>query len=140
MSYSTKLIRGIFNEQYIQSDGTPTANLFFFNNQPPAERTDNNFEESINWHDDELAIQNILELEKEPGVKKFKSGAVILFRSKIDSVSRELAEGKLSYERDKKPENDYHGNLLLDKSVSKPKMRLIAACIALCYDEIVNSD
>jgi hypothetical protein len=143
MEYPNELIRGILNKEYLDDEGKPKTKLFLDDFNKRTQREDGFIETSINWKDDELALDMILKQKKTTGEIQFKAGAVILIRSEIDHISRRL-NGALSYERIKDPEypeNTYHGNLLLKNGTSKKARSMIAASIVLlcCHDDVIDN-
>jgi hypothetical protein len=130
MEYSEELLRGIQNKDYVEN-GYALAHAFYFEDNPS--RTDDNKEQSINWFDDEGALEQIFELRKDNGEFKFKKGYVKLKRSKLDEISlKPVVNHTLSYERHPIPDkNQYHGNILLKKEVPSNISKMIAAWLAM---------
>ena len=125
-------IRGIYTDAF-----TPEGpiSLHVFNFQNPG-RTDDWLEASINWEDDADAIQFTLDQERVAGQKQFH-GAVLLARVAIDTLRDKLDAGDvLAYERQTKPDNPYHGNILLKAHVSKPFMTMVKAGLAMACTPI----
>jgi hypothetical protein len=137
MSYPDEFLRGIPNSDFIGEDGFPTSDLFHFKPRDHTVREDNFIEESINWKDDEGAIIQLLDQRKDDNSIQFKGGIAVLSRNHLDQIiSSPSVRGQLSYERREILNNKYHGNLLLQKDVSKRVMNRIAASIAtLCVLE-----
>lgn len=136
MSYPDNCIRGIPNKSFLIEDGSIGSHLFHF--KPEDGREDGWIEQSINWEDDDLAIEFTLNQTKENGERQFKAGVAKIPRDEIDRLSRlPTVNGILSYERRAVENNQYHGNLLLKTNVPKPTMRKIAAGIALAVSEII---
>ena len=132
-AFPDHLIRGISNaKQYLDEEGNVSASLFYFGEKTNVPvRPDNCHEESIVWNDNENVIQETLQQKKADDSLQFEAGVVILDRSKIDLIAKVVTVSeKLSYERSPTPTNSAHGNLLLDKTVSKVAMKRIAATIA----------
>lgn len=137
MEYPDKLIRGIPNKSFLE-DGYPTSILFntFDDN---IQRDDNYFELSINWFDNEDALNTIRKQTKVNGEFQFKVGAAILLREKLDDLCKNPSiKGKLAYERRIVEGNEYHGNILMEKGLTKVKKNMIAAGLALCVDMVEN--
>jgi len=129
--YPNELLRGIPND-CIDEFGYPATNLFTFDNSSQ-QRTDGYKEESVTWRDDEKAVSILLNQKKEDGQIQFKIGVAVLSRHEIDRLIRvEWVRQSLSYEREKTPENKYHGNLLLKVDVPKRVKKKIMAQIA-CF-------
>jgi hypothetical protein len=135
MQYPKELIRGITNNTLL-SDGYAGSALFSFQETLESEnRSDDFLELSINWRDDDGAIELLMNQKKNEHYQ-FASGVALIKRRRIDQIrkSRQM-ETKLSYERQSIPENPYHGNLLLHKSVDPQVKKIIQATIA-CECEI----
>jgi len=130
MDYPENCLRGVPNSTYINANGLPTTHLFYFEDED--KRDDGWIEQSINWEDDNKAIELIFNQKKSNGEKQFKAGAAILIRERIDWVKKTAAANSLlSYERKPEDGNPYHGNLLLKNEVLNPIMKQIAAGLAL---------
>ena len=130
MDYPDNCIKGIPNNTFITNEGTPTANLFYFPENPS--RGDEWVEQSINWEDGDSAVEFTLNQKKDTGEIHFKGGAAILSRNELERLNnRPQIKGLLSYERKPLPNNRYHGNLLMKSGTSKQTMKLIASAIAL---------
>jgi len=118
--------RGLSAIDHFTSEGYLTAAAFKFDSYC-AERGDQYCELSINWNDDEGALERLLTQRKpSTDIKQFRFGYTkmsvsmlrMLFRTYID-------DGKFSYER--RPiladpeadieDNPYHGNLLMDNQI-----------------------
>jgi len=132
IEFADRFIRGITNKQFISDDGYPLAPLYQFRFDVPEYRTDNCKEESINWHDEENALRNVmLNMKKGMDVPKFSYGAAITDKSVIETLSKNKRyKDSFSYERRKVEGNEYHGNLLFKATASKRDMLQLAECIA----------
>lgn len=131
MEYPDKCIKGIPNNSFVR-DGLIGSDLFYFKDRDA--RDDEWIEQSINWHDDEQAVQFTLNQTKEEiGELHFKAGIALLPRAEIDRIREKCALlDRLSYERYPLEYNPYHGNILLHVSILKsPRMKQIAATLAL---------
>ncbi|MFC1512103.1 hypothetical protein ACFL5H_02795 [Candidatus Latescibacterota bacterium] len=132
--YPDFIIKGIPCSQDIVDDEIG-AHLFYFKVDQP--RSDNKLENSINWKDDEEAINFTLNQKKTTGELQFRAGIAILKKDGIEKLNElPMINGNLSYERQPLPHNPYHGNILLNDGVSRKLMKLIAASIALTKTEI----
>ena len=132
MGYPYIILRGIYNKTFIDDDGYPTADLFYFVKRgEQEERKDGLLAESINWKDDEGALESLL-TQKKSGVIQFKAGAAVLSRIELDRlIKKPTVEGhSLAYEREPLLDNKYHGNLLLECTCTKRIMKRIAGAIA----------
>lgn len=149
--YPERIIRGIPNDTFLDPEG-PSAHLFYFNKmidwkkgQFQLNREDGFFEESICWYDDEESLQLLLSQIKENKEKKeyqFKSGAVILLRKQLDLIRIQASlMDRYKYERRELVGNKYHGNLLCHSDISIPRMKQIAASVALlCVERIIPNE
>lgn len=136
MIFPDNCIRGIANDTYLITDGMVASHLFAFEERDT--RDDGWIEQSINWQDDETAIDFTLNQTKETGERRFKVGVAIVPRDEIDRLNRRpTVIGLLSYERQPLNDNPYHGNILLQASVPKPARKMIAAGLALAVSKIV---
>jgi len=137
-SYPDKFLKGIPNSDKVDEDDAPTSDIFYFTKNE--ERDDDFLENSINWDDEPESAEHILKrinLKKENDELQFKAGYAIMCRHQLDHLlTRPLMKGVVSYERNVLSDNKYHGNLLVLYSISKPKMKRIAATIVLnCFEE-----
>lgn len=124
--FPNEFIRGISNKDFI-SNGQVLSSAFQFDDMC---RDDKKLEASINWLDDEGAIELALNQLKPNGNPQFSAGVA---RINVDTVKLMLASLKdvFSYERAELEDNKYHGNLLVDGSVTKPIKLLIMNGLAL---------
>ncbi len=127
------LLRGISKKDFITSEGTPSALVYFPDERSLKSRNDGNIETSINWEDD----QNVLGFT----LNNFPNGVTRLNLSdliKINSYPASLR--KLSFERspDLINNNPYHGNILFCDNLSKPVLRMISASLALASSIVIN--
>lgn len=139
-SYPNNCIRGLKNSgDLLEQDRTVRAHVFCFDGTPTKEKDGEKWkEESINWEDDDSAVNFTLNQRKEAGSIKFRAGVAILPREAIDSLNKQpTIRGVLSYERSPLKYNDFHGNLLLKASVHKLTMRSIGASLAMAVQKIL---
>lgn len=88
------------------------------------------WESSINWEDDSEVINFTLSQKKRNKIH-FKFGVVMLNKSDIDEINRKpTINNIISYERNPKPENKYHGNLLLDGLEGNRTRRIVEGNLA----------
>lgn len=119
-TYPDTCLCGVTDKDHIV-DGWPLPAVFSFSQTKP----DNTRMQSVNWVDDEGAIQRTLgQIRPSSAARKFPGGAVELSRAGIDRVTvHPLVDGRLSYERDEDTEgngdNPYHGNLLMRAGTKK---------------------
>jgi hypothetical protein len=136
MEFPERIIRGVPNTDFVDENGKVTAALFRFTD---VKREDGFFEVSINWYDEEEALNCILNQTKEGGELQFKCCAAILQRSKLDLfINISNLKDVLSYERSPLVDNKFHGNLLRkDGELSKSRKNMISGGIALLTNETV---
>jgi hypothetical protein len=65
MDYPDLCIRGVINHHFLDDDGNPKTDVFIF--QKNHSRPDGWTEESINWQDDEKAINFTLKQKRSDG-------------------------------------------------------------------------
>jgi len=133
--YAEKMIRGIPNPQWIDSEGRPSGELFQFDESA---RVPEFSELSINWCDDDGAIEQLFSQQKKDGTIQFKVGAAIIPRSSLEFlINQPLYKGLIKYDRDKLPDNDYHGNILRKSDLPKATRNIIAQSIAITVEAII---
>lgn len=141
MKYPDKLIRGITTLGWLLEDRTgANINLFAF----PSERSrpDGWIEESINWMDDAAAIGFTFNQTDDDGQLKFKVGIAVLARDELDTLLKRHpgVRAIFRYERARLPNNEYHGNLLLDQAKDKTLKRMIRDYLALISEIRLRED
>lgn len=140
MAFPDHCIRGIPNQTYLTDAETVATHLFYFEDDQFA-RDDGWTEQSVNWRDDDKAIQLIFNQEKTNGEKQFRGGAAIVPRDELDRLAElPRVNGELSYERRASVDNPYHGNILLRTGFPKAIMKQIAASLALCASVSVSKE
>jgi len=98
--------------------------------------------ESINWMDDEKALDFTLNQKKNERLQ-FKVGAAILPRAAIDRINKFYGLTRpIRYERDPiKNVNPYHGNLLLkDDTVGATKTMIRCQLACACQPPVLQED
>ena len=136
MAIPENCLKGIPNDTFLIVDGTVGSHLFYFKAEDI--RDDGWTEQSVNWEDDDYAVQLTLRQRKPSGELQFRGGAVVLPRQEIDRLnSRHTVRDLLSYERQPLEENPYHGNILLRAETTTPTMKLIAAGLSLAVSRII---
>lgn len=137
MCYPENFLRGIKNSTYLSEDGHVRAHLFHFDNN----QENNRWEQSINWEDDDSAIDYTLNYTGDDDVLLFGAGLAVVPRDCLECIGNwHTIEGNLSYdhcESPDNPDNPYHGNILLASSVPKRIMKMVAGAIALAVSEII---
>jgi len=134
-SFPGNCIKGIPNDSFLIDSRTVAPHLFHFKEEHA--RQDGWLEQSVNWEDDDLAVEFTLDQTKESGERQFKGGVAVLSRCEIDRLNRRPAvNGILSYDRQPSRDNPYHGNILLRANVPKPTRKMVAAGLALAVSEV----
>lgn len=120
-------IRGISSKDFI-ADGQVLHTAFHFET---FERDDNKQEASINWLDDDGAIDVALSQRKENGKIQFQAGVAKVNVELVKLILTNLQNNPLSYERAPIEGNTYHGNLLIDIDIPKHTKNMVLYGLAL---------
>lgn len=142
--YPDEFYRGISSPSDITDSGYVTAGAFQFD-QYDSQRGDEYCELSVNWHDDDEALQVLLNQHKpKKEDKQFKGGYCKINRALLNNMFKVyMTDRTFSYERrpvaaveeNDYQENRYHGNLLmkntLDKQVKKNMQHTLALMAGL---------
>ena len=118
VNYPREFLRGISNKDQINEKGVPVSQLFSFEHVDK-DGDPNELKESINWHDNRGAIQELLNRKKDEGFQ-FKEGVAIFNRAKLDKNQR-FYQDDFHYERKIENGNVFHGNLVIKKNLEYPK-------------------
>lgn len=142
--YPDEILRGISNNNrdFITEEGYVTQAAFRFD-EYNTERCDGFCELSINWVDDEGAVDVLLrQINPKKGVPQFQGGYCRFARKMLRAaLNAYFRNGHLSYERSPLSENKYHGNILIKNDVSKPiKTNVQATLAALAGIAVPRSD
>ena len=147
--YPDELLRGISSKEDVTSEGYASSAAFRFEDYD-SERGDDFCEASINWVDDEGAVDVLLrqtKIRKGAVQPQFRAGYCRFARATLhNALDSFFVNGYLSYERkpleadELNPENKYHGNILLNKDVSKPLKQNIQATLATLAGPVVRRD
>ncbi len=136
MIFPDTFLKGIPNSSFILEEGNVASHLFKFDLDQKI-RNDDLIEQSINWQDDNKAVDYTLKQKKDNGEIQFKVGVAIVPREEIDKLkSKPVYKNVFSYERTVGTNNPYQVNLLLNKNISKPTMRMLSAGLALAIKAI----
>jgi len=125
--YPKEFLRGIANKEFIDN-GHVLYSAFQFDDTG---RDDGNREASINWLDDEGAITLTLNQRKDNGKLQFTGGVARIDLNYAKMILHNFSQVGFSYERAPLEINKYHGNLLLDNSLSKQTKQMLMAGLAL---------
>ena len=138
MQYPDHCIRGILNPTLLFEDDMLSVSAFDFRK---SDRIDDWTEASINWMDDECAIDFTFKQTKENGDLKYGVVIAILPRSELDRIKKSYKFiGYFDYERAKTESNDYHGNLLIKDKISKHKRDVIRNLLVFAAKIVKRGD
>ena len=148
--YPDELLRGISNknEQFITPEGYPTQAAFKFDDYNP-DREDDFCELSINWVDDEGAVDVLLnQINPRKNLPQFQGGYCQFPRVFLHTMRAYFDNGHLTYER--RPieaddrngvtANKYHGNILMKKDLSKQAITNIQVTLAGLAGAVIPRD
>ena len=133
--YAEKMIRGISDPSWVSDDGYASASLFQFKE---SNRLEGFLELSINWYDDEGALEQIFNQRKKDGGIQFKGGAAILSKKSVNSINKiPQYIGTTHFDRDKLPDNRYHGNIMISSNLHKMARLGISHYLAMHVEDII---
>ncbi len=136
MSYPEDCIRGILKDNFVvnkQDCLYATAVLYQFCG---TNRPDGMYEASINWCDDESAIEFTFGQKNNDETLKYDGGVAILQRSELDKIKKRYGQEQFNYERAFIPDNKYHGNLLLNSTMMTPTIKNMIRSVLAHNSEI----
>lgn len=137
---ANRFYRGLSKEKNFTPEGYVRASAFEFNDHTK-ERSDNNWESSINWDDAPESLNTLLNQRSEKTNQlMFDSYSYILLSQLKNSMAIPLQEGHLAYERKPLPNNIYHGNLLSPATVDKKTKELIKSNLAMIATQNMKKD
>lgn len=137
---ANRFYRGLLKEKNFTPEGYVRASAFEFSDHTK-ERTDNNWESSINWDDAPESLTTLLAQKSEKTNQlMFDSYSYILMSQLKSSLAIPLQEGHLAYERKPLPNNVYHGNLLSPATVDKKTKELIKSNLAMIATQNLRSE
>lgn len=148
--FPNEFIRGISssNEQFITPEGYPTQAAFKFDDYSKNCRKDDYCELSINWVDDEGAVDVLLnQVNTKKNCLQFCGGYCRFKRQVLKEVFRAYISNKhVSYERrpiEADPdsgivENHYHGNILMKNQLSKSAKTNIQVALAAIAGTVIR--
>lgn len=125
--YPKEFLRGIPNKDFIDN-GHVLYTAFQFDDTG---REDGNREASINWLDDQEAINTALNQRKDNGKLQFPYGVAKIDLEFAKIILHNFSQVSFSYERAPLDNNKYHGNLLLANSLSKQTRQMVMTGLAL---------
>lgn len=129
--YPNEFWRGISSKDFIL-EGRVLPDAFQFDD---CGRTDGFKELSINWNDDDNALDVLLSQRKSNGKLQFSAGVTQLKLSDVkQNLLAYILRNEFAYERRKIEGNDYHGNLLISEKLPKKLRSLVSNSLALIAD------
>lgn len=137
--YPDEFYRGISSPNDITDSGYVTAGAFQFDAYD-SQRGDEYCELSVNWNDNEEALQVLLNQHKpQKEDKQFKGGYCKINRTLLNNMFKGYMDNEtFSYERrpveaseeNDYQENQYHGNLLMKNTIDKQVKKNIQHTLA----------
>lgn len=148
MDFPSKFCRGVIrvDDQYFSrvdlTDSNddvrqPLSAVFNDFSAPDPPRPDGFYELSINWVDNNDAITHLFNQKKDEHYTY--SGGVCLVELANYKTLVNRFPGKLDYDRDALPDNEYHGNLLMKKDNLEKQLQIqVYAYLAVSSTHIPN--
>ncbi|MFZ5905007.1 MAG: hypothetical protein ACOYZ8_15790 [Chloroflexota bacterium] len=134
MTFPDNCLRGISAPDQLEEGNSVSSSAFNFSDLV---RDDGWRDLSINWHDDEGAIQVLLNQKKADGEIQFRVGYAVIPREELDHLIKQpTVNGMLTYERHQIDNNPYHGNILVKGNLPKPTIRKLQAGLALLVSAV----
>jgi len=134
MTFPDNCLRGITTLDQLEEGNSVSSSAFNFSDLI---RDDGWRDLSINWHDDEGAVQVLLSQKKTNGEIQFKVGYAVIPREELDHLIKQpMVNGMLTYERHQIDNNPYHGNILVNGNLPKPTIRKLQAGLALLVSAV----
>ena len=125
--FPKSFIRGLASTDFVH-DGLVLYTAFQFDD---VGRQDCMEEASINWCDDDGAIDIALKQTKANGKRQFSAGVAKLDMETVKLCLKSIPPEVFEYERSEISGNPYHGNLLLSNSAIKPVRQMVMSGLAL---------
>ena len=127
MDFPLTCLRGLRSSSCFNGTSV-TAKAFMPDISTAEKREDRCSETSVNFEDDHHAV-----VITHADTQNAKYGVARLPLSAIDHASIVLGEQRvvLNYERRKKPENQYHGNVLFAHGLTKNEIHALATVLAV---------
>lgn len=140
--YPDYFYRGFSSSDCFTPFGYVSAGAFLFKPNLQEPRTDDFNEASINWDDDENALDKLLsQVSTKTGEQQFKFGYVKMpLNALLPMVREHMRKGHFSYERKPLSYNLYHGNLLLHSSFKKAELKTFQDGLAMIANAFYQSD
>ncbi len=124
--FADNLLKGIPRKDFVFGNSVHFAAF-----SPSGEVVNGWKESSINWEDDDGAVECLLMKEKG-GELHFRGGVVRVSRDKVDGIIEHFKVDKeFSYERKPIEGNEYHGNLLFAENIKSELKRTICGALSL---------
>ena len=127
MNVPDSCLRGLRKRDWVQEDGTVATEALMPDKNTGAERADGMIETSINWEDDEKAIEVLLTNRNGSAY-----GSARLETKHLQQAMKIPANvDMLSYERREENGNVYHGNILFSADAPPYRKRAVASFLAM---------
>ena len=140
MAYPKSFIRGMANDDCFDAYGGIKSTVFTAGFKDRS--NDNIMELSIDWYDNESAMENILQRTKSNGNIQFKAGVIVVDKDALDFVENlptlnvknnaGQSHALFGYERAPIDTDEFHGNILLEKlpnNADDKDKKYMVACI-----------
>jgi hypothetical protein len=102
-----------------------TKNDYMPDDRTSRDRQDSGSETSINWEDNDTVLDFTLRNPSHYGAAHLQCITIDYLNTQPGSLNA------LTYERDPKEDNPYHGNIVFRQGLSNPAKRMIAGFLAL---------
>lgn len=123
-NFAKEMIRGITKDEFIEG-GHVLAGAFEFN------KNNDRFEASINWYDDDGAIEIAMNQRKKDSEEiQFKAGLAILSTDLVRKIDY------ICFERAPIDDNEYHGNLYYT-NLSNSLKKLLYGQLSMAVQRII---
>lgn len=126
MTFPTQCFRGIRKEKWIDENGYISPLVYEPDERTKNDRCDGFIETSIEWDDEPGVLEYCFEHLKDV----FIHGAVKISTENLEIVKKNPNSGRFAYERKKEGENDFHGNILFDSTLTNYQRRNIQGYLA----------
>ena len=135
MTYPAFYLRGLRYDNYLEGDELSPAALHP-GKESHKNRPDGARETSINWEDDEGAVEQL-----RSDTSASRCGIGRLPREHFDLTAQQVckmggAGGTISYERKFVAGNSYHGNLLYHKDLTWAAVKKVAAWLSMVTEVV----
>ena len=132
LDFPNYCIRGIRKKSFFYDDtDTASSALYIPDSRTSKDRSDGGSETSINWEDNDKVLEFTLQSLDENSLIAFPYGAVRLARNALDDVNKLASTiNTITYERQERPGNPYHGNIVYKSGLAHHIITMIANVLA----------